>query len=398
MLNLLRRQIQSIPCARERATLHKIVKATFATAPKADAKGAAAGKKDVNPNDPNIFTKHMADFKEAMAKLEKDNVLPLKKPFPKVYSPSWNMKHHRINMSPVKTAEFFHDFVGPEQVSAHYENFMVARKFALIFWAGIFALGVGVTTVDLHWIAKSSALPFLFWMQMMYIYMEGRKSFFKPLLVRFYRRVAANEVYNFEVFYHENIENKIRDLLRNAKSQLDYFYLHKDYDAVRVSSIRNFLMNEQLNLQKNIQERTVNILKQAETYENLNSQAYIRNILELATAEIDKQLKEGTNSAEVQKAMLDSAIQGLRAGKMEYVNDPILPMVLNVVQREVAKLKSLSAEEQSKLVALTAYQIEQIRSNDKKAKEDFLKTLPRGLDTGLRANESVKKTLGNWGK
>jgi len=34
--------------------------------------------------------------------------------------------------------------------------------------------------------------------------------FFRPLLSRFYRRVAANEVYNFEVFYHENIENKLR--------------------------------------------------------------------------------------------------------------------------------------------------------------------------------------------
>jgi hypothetical protein len=73
----------------------------------------------------------------------------------------------------------FHDFVGPEQVSPHYENFMVARKFAIAFWVGIAALSFGVSTVDLNWIAKSSALPFLFWMQMMYLYMEGRKAFFK---------------------------------------------------------------------------------------------------------------------------------------------------------------------------------------------------------------------------
>jgi len=39
----------------------------------------------------------------------------------------------------------------------------------------------------------------------MYMYLEGRKSFFKPLLARFYRRIAANEIYNFEVFYHENM-------------------------------------------------------------------------------------------------------------------------------------------------------------------------------------------------
>jgi len=48
----------------------------------------------------------------------------------------------------------------------------------------------------------------------MYFCMEGRKSLLKPLLVRFYRRVAANEVHNFETYYHENIENKLRELIR----------------------------------------------------------------------------------------------------------------------------------------------------------------------------------------
>jgi len=103
---------------------------------------------------------------------------------------------------------------------------MVARKFALTFWAGLAVLGVGVSTVDLHWIMKSSFLPFFFWMQIMYIYLEGRKSFFKPLLVRFYRRVASNEIYNFEVFYHENVENKLRELIRISKSQMEFWHLH----------------------------------------------------------------------------------------------------------------------------------------------------------------------------
>lgn len=65
--------------------------------------------------------------------------------------------------------------------------------------------------------AKSSFLPFLFWMQIMYFYLEGRKSFFKPLLARFYRRVAMNEMFQIEVFYQESMELKIRDLLSSAK-------------------------------------------------------------------------------------------------------------------------------------------------------------------------------------
>ena len=81
-------------------------------------------------------------------------------------------------------------------------------------------------SVDLHWIAKSSMLPFIFWMQLMYFYLEGRKSIFKPLLMTFYRKIAANECHNFDVYYHENIENKIRDLIRVSKSQLEYYQIH----------------------------------------------------------------------------------------------------------------------------------------------------------------------------
>jgi len=51
----------------------------------------------------------------------------------------------------------------------------------------------------------------------MYFYLEGRKSIFKPLLMRFYRKIAANECHNFDIYYHENIENKVRDLIRISK-------------------------------------------------------------------------------------------------------------------------------------------------------------------------------------
>lgn len=97
----------------------------------------------------------------------------------------------------------------------------------------------------------------------MYMYLEGRKSFFKPLLQRFYRRVAANEIYNFEVFYHENIENKLRELLRISKSQMEYWNLHSEFQGVKAESINNFLVNEHANLQKHISDRAVNVLNAA---------------------------------------------------------------------------------------------------------------------------------------
>lgn len=84
--------------------------------------------------------------------------------------------------------------------------------------AGFFVLNLGSATTDLNWIMKSSLIPWVFWFQIMYFYIEGRKSFIKPLLVRFYRRAAANECFHFETYYHENIENSVRELTRLAKS------------------------------------------------------------------------------------------------------------------------------------------------------------------------------------
>jgi hypothetical protein len=128
------------------------------------------------------------------------------------------MDHHRLNFSAVKTAEFFHDFVGPEQVSPHYENFLVSRKYLMAFWAAFFVLNFGIATADLNWIAKSSFIPLIFYTSYLYFYIEGRKSMLKPLLVRFYRRAAANECFLFETYYHENIEMKLRDNLRITKN------------------------------------------------------------------------------------------------------------------------------------------------------------------------------------
>lgn len=83
-----------------------------------------------------------------------------------------------------------------------------------------------------------------------------------------------NEVCNLETYYHENIENRVRSLMAVAKSQLDYKTVHNDYKAVRNDSITNvlpsltqFLINEQMVLQNHINNRALNILKQAEAFE-----------------------------------------------------------------------------------------------------------------------------------
>jgi len=253
------------------------------------------------------YREHAQAFRERAEKMERDNKPAARRPFPKGYSHPYQSEHNPLNFSPVKNAELFHDFVGPEQVSPHYENFLMSRKYAMIFWAGLLTLSLGVGTLDLHWIAKSSFFPFVFWFQLMYFFLEWRKSLFKPLLARFYRRVAANDLYNFEVFYHENVELKVRELMNLSKSQLAYWDLHSQFMDVKADSVNNFLANEYQNLQRHINDRAHEVLKQAKAMEEINRNRILSNIVEGATAEIDKQL-EGPNKDEIQRKMFESAL------------------------------------------------------------------------------------------
>lgn len=82
----------------------------------------------------------------------------------------------------MKNSEFLFDLVGPEQVSPHYENFMVSRKYAISFVTTMGVLSFAVGTYDLHWVLKSCYMPIITWVACLYIVIEGRKSWFKPLL------------------------------------------------------------------------------------------------------------------------------------------------------------------------------------------------------------------------
>jgi len=94
----------------------------------------------------------------------------------------------------------------------------MSRKWAFIYFGGIFAIGFAMSIVDVHWIAKSALIPWCLWGGFYYFIFEGKKSSIKPLLTRFYRRIASNEMNNLKIAWHENMEIKIRRLLRRTKN------------------------------------------------------------------------------------------------------------------------------------------------------------------------------------
>ena len=58
---------------------------------------------------------------------------------------------------------------------------------------------------------------------------------------------------------------------------------------------------------------------------------------------------------------------------MEYENDPLLPILAEEITKRTESYKGLTAEEESKLLALTAEQKRIITENDKMTKAEFLK-------------------------
>ncbi|CAK81876.1 unnamed protein product (macronuclear) [Paramecium tetraurelia] len=341
------------------------------------------------------YAEYVTQFNQKLEAIEKENKAPNVAPQGKAFEHPYNNPHNPVNMSGIKSSELFYNFIGPEQVSPHYENFLVARKYLLLTYGGLIVIGFAAGTTNLHWIAKSSFLPFLFWMQIMYFYLEGRKSFMKPLLARFYRRVAGNECFQLDQYYHENMQLKIRTLLEAAKGQIEYGQLHKEFKDVKAELINTFLMNEQLNLQRHVAERSSNILKQAQQAEQINQNRLLSDIIEAAQESLETNLKN--NLPEIQKALFKSALRGLAQGKMTYENDPLIDMILKTITEHVSKIQNLSPAEQKKLISLSKDQLAAIQANDKKAKEDFLRAEPK-IDQTLKNYDNVKRQLASWGQ
>jgi len=157
------------------------------------------------------------------------------------------------------------------------------------------------------------------------------------------------------------------------------------------------MSNEYVNLQKHINDRALDVLKQTQQYEDINRNKILSNIIDEAVKEIDKQL-EGPNQAEIKKQLFDSALEGLSKGAMDYNNDPILPLVRSYVKVNIEKYSNLSAEEQSKLISLSDHQLQAIKEGDKRARQEYLESEPKGIDSSLKAHETAKKILSTWGK
>lgn len=71
---------------------------------------------------------------------------------------------------------------------------------------------------------------------------------------------------------------------------------------------------------------------------------------------------------------------------MKYENDPLLPLLQSEMQQRIQHFKGLSAEEEGKLLSLNQEQRRVIADNDRKAKIDYLATVPNINNPGIKSH------------
>ena len=67
----------------------------------------------------------------------------------------------------------------------------MARREALIFWAGFFILRFIADTPDFHHFADASIGAWLMTFSYLYFWTEGKKSYAMPILGRFYKKIST---------------------------------------------------------------------------------------------------------------------------------------------------------------------------------------------------------------
>lgn len=155
------------------------------------------------------------------------------------------------------------------------------------------------------------------------------------------------------------------------------------------------MIAEQVSLKNHLHSRADSILREAEVIENHNQNKIISSVMDETLASIDVAYKE--NKEQIEAAMFELALEGIANGRMDYAKDPILPHVLNTINKTVDRFSKISPEEQSKMVSLTEQQISNLRSADARTRDEYVQGEPK-IEGSLRQNPTVQTVLSAWGK
>lgn len=260
--------------------------------------------------------------------------------------------------------------VGPEQVSPHYETLSRSRRGLLFLF---FYIGTINTISRLGGWSHNEWIRGMIWHHEYLIafylgYAEIRHFtyFLGPKFTVFYNVYSRYETQQLSTMWADVSEEEQLKHLRHTKEQIEFIRLQGEYDYIKKRALINFLTNQKLDAEAHFHTRTMNMLRQIQNYESQNLRNHLKQIAVGSLDVINTSLTDPTRKADIQQKAFEASLEGIRSGSMAYEKDPILPILQEEINSRIAHFKGLSAEEESKLLSLTADQRRIIADQDRK--------------------------------
>jgi hypothetical protein len=304
--------------------------------------------------------------------LKKENDLRLPK---QLYKHPYCTKEVPLTLNPDDTAKIMLEISGPEQVSPHYESFMEFGKWYNYFFLGVI-FSVSMRSHHNHafgFVTLNMQYGFELWVYCFFYYYLKANVMIVPNPWKMLWEDYNLDQLIFSVY--EVLENNALETRKPSVAQIDYLRVHLEYLGTKAKLLETHLANSRLQLKKHTYERAISILKSAERFEKDNLSSLLRGVLDQAVEKLSNDL-HGPDAKDIRRQAFQSALIGIRKGKMTYENEPLLPRLLAYIEEFKTKAEALTEKEQAELIGLTKDQKLVISSIDKKIEQAFVHGLP----------------------
>lgn len=310
------------------------------------------------------------------------------------YVHPYHTEQNTLVFGQMEYMKLLYEAVGPEQVSPHYESLSKSRR-GLIF---LFAYIGSITSLS-----RLGGWSHNEWIRGMIFHHEYILCFYLALIeTRHFTFVVGpkftnwyNAYTNYEIAQMLSSWNDIVEELQQAhlvhtKQQMGYVALNAEYDFIKKNALSTYMTNQRLALETHMKVRARNMLTNIHRYENSNLKNLLGTITSGAFEKVKSSVSDPATKDQIQDQFFQSALSGIRAGVMKYENDPLLPILTSEIQTRSESFKGLSAEEESKLLQLTAEQKTNVANADRAEKAAFLSAAPSINNAGVKGHEKYK--------
>lgn len=248
--------------------------------------------------------------------------------------------------------------VGPEQVSPHYESLTRSRR-GLLF---LFAYIGSITTISrLGGWSHNEWLRGMIWhhefLLAWYIgYIEVKHFTFLlgpkfSIFYNVYSRYETQQMCNQWADVAEEIQMRH---LTHTKEQIEYVRVNDEYDFVKQRALVNFLGNSRTDLEGHMHNRANSMLNLVAMYEGNNLKKFVTEIGTASMEKVTAAIADPAQKDAIMESAFQSALNGIRAGVMDFKGDPLMPILVEEVTNRTQGYKNLTDAEESDMLSVTA--------------------------------------------